>query len=95
MSPGPLHQFLHFQADFAQSRYPGFFNTLAATPEPSLTNPKQNVLGADILVVERWASWLASCITFRARSVNRSYILVVSSVVTARRDRSGSRSPCP
>ena len=29
--------------------------------------------------LNRWASWLASCITFRARSVKRSYIEAVSS----------------
>src|SRR5262245_27108637 len=55
-----------------------FFRTLAATPLPSLTSPKRMCSVPMYSWLKRWASWLANCITFRARSVNRSYIYAVS-----------------
>ena len=39
--------------------------------------------------LNRWASWLASCMTFRARSVNRSYMMF-----SAKIPRSGSTDVC-
>src|SRR5436305_6027617 len=53
-----------------------FFRTLAATPEPSLTRPRRMCSVPMYSWLNRCASWLASCITFRARSVKRSYISV-------------------
>jgi hypothetical protein len=47
---------------------------LAATPSPSWMRPEQDVLGADVVVVEHAASSCASTTTRRARSVNRSNI---------------------
>src|SRR5437868_901386 len=55
-----------------------FFRTLAATPEPSLTNPSRMCSVPMYSWLKRWASWLASCMTLRARSVKRSYIKAVS-----------------
>src|SRR5262245_45812783 len=63
-----------------------FLSTLAATPEPSLTRPSRMCSVPMYSWFSRCASWLASCITFRARSVNRSYILAVSDAILARRD---------
>src|SRR5438874_4459603 len=51
-----------------------FFRTLAATPEPSLTSPSRICSVPMYSWLSRCASWLASCITLRARSVKRSYI---------------------
>src|SRR5260370_28938291 len=51
-----------------------FFKTLAATPVPSLTKPSRICSVPMYSWLKRCASWLASCITLRARSVNRSYI---------------------
>src|SRR5581483_10664453 len=51
-----------------------FFRTLAATPVPSLTRPRRMCSVPMYSWLKRWASWLASCITLRARSVKRSYI---------------------
>src|SRR5215471_19255686 len=51
-----------------------FLRTLAATPEPSLTSPRRMCSVPMYSWLRRWASWLASCITLRARSVKRSYI---------------------
>src|SRR5476651_193829 len=51
-----------------------FFKTLAATPVPSLTKPSRMCSVPIYSWLKRCASWLASCITLRARSVNRSYI---------------------
>src|SRR5579884_2440935 len=51
-----------------------FLRTLAATPEPSLTRPRRMCSVPMYSWLKRWASWLASCITLRARSVKRSYI---------------------
>src|ERR1700678_137322 len=55
-----------------------FFKTLAATPEPSFTSPSRMCSVPMYSWLKRCASWLASCITFRARSVKRSYIYAVS-----------------
>src|SRR5437660_8559125 len=51
-----------------------FLRTLAATPEPSLTRPRRTCSVPMYSWLSRCASWLASCITLRARSVKRSYI---------------------
>src|SRR4051794_605771 len=51
-----------------------FLSTLAATPDPSLTRPRRMCSVPMYSWLNRWASWLASCITLRARSVKRSYI---------------------
>src|SRR5271168_2402462 len=51
-----------------------FLRTLAATPEPSFTRPRRMCSVPIYSWLKRWASWLASCITLRARSVKRSYI---------------------
>ncbi len=51
-----------------------FFSTLAATPLPSLTRPSSTCSVPIYSWLKRWASWLASCITLRARSVKRSYM---------------------
>ncbi len=56
-----------------------FFRTLAATPVPSLTRPSRMCSVPMYSWLKRWASWLASCITLRARSVKRSYIAWVLS----------------
>src|SRR5206468_10376048 len=56
-----------------------FLRTLAATPEPSLTRPRRMCSVPMYSWLKRWASWLASCITLRARSVKRSYIAWVLS----------------
>src|SRR5207244_7617700 len=55
-----------------------FLRTLAATPEPSLTRPRRMCSVPMYSWLKRRASWLASCITLRARSVKRSYIPAVS-----------------
>src|SRR5262245_51847771 len=52
-----------------------FLRTLAATPEPSLTRPRRMCSVPMYSWLKRWASWLASCITLRARSVKRSYMV--------------------
>src|SRR5579883_2427717 len=62
-----------------------FFNTLAATPEPSLTRPRRMCSVPIYSWLKRWASWLASCMTLRARSVKRSYIPAVSDFPRFRR----------
>src|SRR5262249_39975810 len=54
-----------------------FFSTLAATPLPSLIRPSRMCSVPMYSWLKRCASWLASCITLRARSVNRSYIVVL------------------
>src|SRR5207244_2826301 len=59
-----------------------FLRTLAATPEPSLTRPRRICSVPMYSWLKRCASWLASCITLRARSVKRSYIPAVSACVT-------------
>src|SRR5579871_5698800 len=51
-----------------------FLRTLAATPEPSLTRPRRMCSVPTYSWLNRCASWLASCITLRARSVKRSYM---------------------
>src|SRR5436305_572057 len=51
-----------------------FLRTLAATPEPSLTRPSKMCSVPMYSWLNRCASWFASCITLRARSVNRSYM---------------------
>src|SRR5947209_9399345 len=56
-----------------------FLRTLAATPVPSLTRPSRMCSVPMYSWLKRWASWLASCITLRARSVKRSYIAWVLS----------------
>src|SRR5205823_3201299 len=55
-----------------------FFRTLAATPEPSLTRPRRMCSVPMYSWLNRCASWLASCITLRARSVKRSYMATPS-----------------
>src|SRR5205823_2880981 len=54
-----------------------FFRTLAATPEPSLTRPRRMCSVPMYSWLKRCASWQASCITLRARSVKRSYMHVL------------------
>ena len=51
-----------------------FLSTLAATPVPSLTRPNNMCSVPMYSWLKRCASWLASCMTLRARSVKRSYI---------------------
>ena len=51
-----------------------FLSTFAATPLPSLTKPRRTCSVPMYSWLNRCASWFASCMTFRARSVNRSYI---------------------
>src|SRR5262245_6039761 len=51
-----------------------FLRTVAATPLPSLIRPSKTCSVPTYSWLNRWASWLASCITLRARSVKRSYI---------------------
>ena len=45
---------------------------------PFLDQPEQYMLGADVFVVEAWASWFARAMTLRARSVNRSNMSISS-----------------
>src|SRR5579884_739482 len=52
-----------------------FFRTLAATPEPSFMSPNRMCSVPMYSWLKRCASWLASCITLRARSVKRSYMV--------------------
>src|SRR5258708_4189189 len=59
-----------------------FFRTLAATPEPSLTRPNRMCSVPMYSWLKRCASWLASCITLRARSVKRSYMPAYSSAAS-------------
>src|SRR5215211_1669556 len=51
-----------------------FFSTFAPTPEPSFTSPSRMCSVPMYSWLKRWASWLANCITLRARSVMRSYM---------------------
>ncbi len=51
-----------------------FCRTVAATPLPSLISPRRTCSVPTYSWLNRWASWLASCITLRARSVKRSYM---------------------
>src|SRR5438552_1211377 len=61
-----------------------FLRTLAATPVPSLTKPRRMCSVPMYSWLKRCASWLASCITLRARSVNRSYMPVSTPTVLDR-----------
>src|SRR5205814_477908 len=61
-----------------------FLRTLAATPDPSLTRPRRMCSVPMYSWLSRIASWFASCITLRARSVNRSYIVAASSDVPSK-----------
>src|SRR5437660_1144453 len=67
-----------------------FFRTLAATPLPSLTRPSRTCSVPTYSWLKRWASWLASCITLRARSVKRSYMPTTPTVSPDQ-----ARSFCP
>src|SRR5262245_4706020 len=69
-----------------------FLRTLAATPEPSLTSPRRMCSVPMYSWLKRCASWLASCITLRARSVNRSYIPAISKRERTRRTVDGRKS---
>ena len=51
-----------------------FFSTLAPTPEPSFTSPSRMCSVPMYSWLKRCASWFASAMTFRARSVKRSNI---------------------
>ncbi len=51
-----------------------FLRTLAATPLPSLISPSRTCSVPIYSRLKRCASWLASCMTLQARSVNRSYM---------------------
>src|SRR5580692_10225945 len=68
-----------------------FLRTLAATPEPSFTSPSSMCSVPMYSWLNRCASWLASCITLRARSVNRSYIYAVSPQRRDGRDKTAGR----
>src|SRR5262249_37042542 len=71
-----------------------FLRTLAATPEPSLTRPRRMCSVPMYSWLKRCASWLASCITFRARSVKRSYMGEASGA-TGRETRGKKRGAGP
>src|ERR1044071_2217643 len=71
---GPLWTIFSTSRRILRRSMSRFFSTLAATPEPSLTRPRRMCSVPMYSWLKRCASWLASCITLRARSVNRSYI---------------------
>ena len=76
--PGPCWTIFSTSSRILRRSMSRFFSTLAATPEPSFTSPSRMCSVPMYSWLNRWASWLASCITLRARSVNRSYIYAVS-----------------
>ena len=72
--PGPLWTIFSTSRRILRRSMSRFLRTLAATPEPSLTRPSRMCSVPMYSWLKRCASWLASCITLRARSVKRSYI---------------------
>ena len=72
--PGPCWTIFSTSVRILRRSMSRFLSTLAATPEPSLTSPSRMCSVPMYSWLKRWASWLASCITFRARSVKRSYM---------------------
>jgi hypothetical protein len=70
--PG-LDDLLDFEADLAEVDVE-VLGTFAATPEPSFTSPNRMCSVPMYSWLKRCASWFASCITLRARSVKRSYM---------------------
>src|SRR5947209_7826496 len=71
---GPLWTIFSTSRRILRRSMSRFLRTLAATPEPSLTRPRRMCSVPMYSWLERCASWLASCITLRARSVKRSYM---------------------
>src|SRR5437763_8162580 len=95
--PGPVWTIFSTSRRIFRKSMSRFFRTLAATPDPSLTNPKRMCSVPMYSWLNRWASWLANCMTFRARSVKRSYIEAFSdrpvpaaALVTAAEGSSGA-----
>src|SRR4051812_21404450 len=76
--PGPVWTIFSTSSRIFLRSMSRFLSTLAATPDPSLTRPRRMCSVPMYSWLNRWASWLASCITLRARSVKRSYIEAVS-----------------
>src|SRR6516164_7462085 len=72
--PGPVWTIFSTSNRIFRKSMSRFLSTLAATPDPSLTRPSRMCSVPMYSWLNRWASWLASCITLRARSVKRSYI---------------------
>ena len=70
--PAP-DELLDFQPD-SPSIYVQILQDVGRHPAAFLDQSQENVLGADIFVIKVVPSWLASCMTFRARSVKRSYM---------------------
>src|SRR5947209_1239954 len=76
--PGPVWTIFSTSRRILRRSTSRFLSTLAATPEPSLTSPRRMCSVPTYSWLKRCASWLASCITLRARSVKRSYMAGVS-----------------
>src|SRR2546423_7971534 len=75
--PGPVWTIFSTSRRIFRRSMSRFLRTLAATPEPSLTSPKRMCSVPMYSWLKRCASWLANCITLRARSVSRSYMTAV------------------
>ena len=80
---GPaLHELLHFEADFAEIDVE-VLQHVGGHPAPLFDQAQEDVLGADIFVIEPLGFLVGQLHDLPARSVNRSYMYILRSIVAS------------